>query len=71
MEGVVSSGDGIGAMPATVPSCFALSSSMSPNSSARNGQASTQMGLLPSATRSAQPSHFTPLPRALSTMGTL
>ena len=71
MDGVVWSGAGMGAMPATVPLCLERSSSMSPNSRARRGHASTQMGLLPSATRSAQPSHFTPLPFSLSTMGTL
>ena len=71
MEGVVSSGEGIGAMPATVPSWAARSSSMSPNSRARSGHASTQMGFSPALTRSAQPSHFTPFFASSSRTGTL
>ena len=60
---------GSGAKLACSP--FFFISSTSPKSSACMGHASTQMGSLPSATRSAHPLHFTLWPFARSTRGAL
>ena len=57
-------GSGNGAKAACSP--WAPITSASPNSKARMGHASTQIGCLPVVTRSAQPSHFTLHPRTSS-----
>lgn len=66
--GLVSSAAGRGAISASSPYA-ARSSSMSPKSRARSGQASTQMGYLPAATRSAHMLHFTDFMASMSTLG--
>ena len=70
MFGFVSSALGSGAMSAISP-YFWRSSEISPKSSARSGHASTQMGCLPSATRSAHMSHRTAFFISSSTFGAL
>ena len=56
-EGFVREAFGSGTMSASSP-YFLRSSSIGPNSIARCGQDSTQIGCSPSFRRSRQPSHF-------------